>query len=76
MPPKINVTERERAVAATQALGSSLSSGTGEWPLLVRTQKADSFGRWLADIWVAVEGVGLHVNQKLLDDGYAVSFKK
>jgi micrococcal nuclease len=67
--------ERERAVAATQALTSMLSSGTGgDWPLLVRTQKADSFGRWLAEIWV--EGAGVNVNAKLLEGGYAVPFKK
>jgi len=75
--PELNskdITERERAVAATQALASMLTQGGGDWPLLVRTQKADSFGRWLADVWV--EGAGVHVNQKLLDDGYAVPFKR
>jgi micrococcal nuclease len=66
--------ERERAVAATQALTSMLSSGTGDWPLLVRTQKADSFGRWLAEIWV--ESSGLNVNADLLKGGYAVLFKR
>jgi len=66
--------ERERAVAATQALTSMLSSGTGDWPLLVRTQKSDSFGRWLAEIWV--EATGTNINTSLLLQGHAVPFKK
>lgn len=75
--PEMNATdlkERERAVAATQALVGMLSSGAGDWPLLVRTQKADSFGRWLAEIWV--EATGTSVNASLLLQGYAVPFKK
>jgi micrococcal nuclease len=66
--------ERERAVAAMQALTSMLAQGTGDWPLLIRTQKSDSFGRWLAEIWV--ENNSLHVNDALLAGGYAVPFKK
>ena len=69
-----DVKERERAVAATQALTSMLSSGAGDWPLLVRTQKSDSFGRWLAEIWV--EATGTNINTSLLLQGYAVPFKK
>lgn len=74
--PELHATdlkERERAVAAKQALTSMLSTD-GDWPLLVRTQKTDSFGRWLAEIWI--EGAGVNVNAKLLADGYAVPFKK
>ena len=67
--------ERERAVAATQALTGMLTgAGTGDWPLLVRTQKSDSFGRWLAEIWG--EGAVVNVNDALLAGGFAVPFKK
>ena len=69
-----DLTERERAVAATQALTSMLSQGGGDWPLLVRTQKSDAFGRWLAEIWI--ENNSLHVNDALLAGGFAVPFKK
>jgi len=69
-----DLAERERAVAATQALTSMLSQGGGDWPLLVRTQKSDAFGRWLAEIWI--ENNSLHVNDALLAGGFAVPFKK
>ena len=62
---------RERAVAAKQFLMSMLLIG-GDWPLIVQTAKSDSFGRWLADIWVA----GTHVNNALLEKGHAVPFKR
>lgn len=44
------------------------------WPCLVQTQKAksDSFGRWLADLWVRDdEGNEIHVNGELLEMGLA-----
>jgi len=69
-----DLAERERAVAATQALTGMLTAATGEWPLLVRTQKSDSFGRWLAEIWV--EATGTNINTSLLLQGHAVPFKK
>ena len=47
------------------------------WTCLVQTQKpkADSFGRWLADLWVKDDdGKEIHVNGELLDLGLAVPY--
>lgn len=47
------------------------------WPVLVQTQKpkSDSFGRWLADLWVKDdEGNEIHVNGELLEQGFAVPY--
>lgn len=41
------------------------------WPLLVRTEKADSFDRWLGDVWCQQEHC---LNADLLAGGWAVPF--
>lgn len=41
------------------------------WPLLIRTEKADSFDRWLADVWCQQEHC---LNADLLAGGWAVPF--
>jgi micrococcal nuclease len=67
--------ERVKAQAAKEFVTSKLSpvaAPTGEWPLLVKTSKADSFGRWLCELWVG----DLWINKALLDEGLAVPFKK
>lgn len=49
------------------------------WTCLVQTQKpkSDSFGRWLADLWVKDDaGVELHVNGELLDLGLATPYAR
>lgn len=40
--------------------------------ILIRTEKADSFGRFLAEVWLN----DLNVNDWLLKEGLAVSFRK
>lgn len=37
----------------------------------VQTHKPDKFGRWLATLWIAVEGGELNVNQVLIAEGLA-----
>lgn len=68
--------ERARAVLAHQCLIGMLSPSTvrTDWPLRMRTQKADSFGRWLADIWIAETGVS--VNGELLRLGHAGEYRR
>ena len=69
--------ERGRAVIAKQYLMQALKPGLSldmDWPLRVRTEKADSFGRWLADVWLADSGVS--VNGELLKLGHAVEYKR
>lgn len=43
-----------------------------EWPLVVQTVKADTFGRYLATVWRASDGRNL--NADLLASGHAVPF--
>lgn len=37
----------------------------------VQTHKPDKFGRWLATLWVSVDGGELNVNQVLVAEGLA-----
>lgn len=48
-------------------------AGDDGWPLLVRTEKADSFGRYLAEVWRRVDGESL--NAALLAAGHAVPYR-
>jgi endonuclease YncB( thermonuclease family) len=47
--------------------------GQTEWPLTIRTEKADSFGRYLADIFIDDE---VSLSQILLEEGHAVPYGK
>jgi len=53
---------------ATNRMKELLAPGYGK----IVTTKADSFGRWLVTIWV--KGMEESVNQKMLDDGFAVLY--
>lgn len=44
-----------------------------EWPLVIRTQKSDAFGRFLGTVWRVSDGVSL--NEALLAAGMAVPFR-
>lgn len=44
----------------------------GEWPLLLRTEKADAFGRYLAHVWRLSDG--LYINQAIIDAGHGVVY--
>lgn len=46
------------------------------WPLRIETQKADSFGRWLARIFFMADGKELSVAAELLREGLAVPYEK
>lgn len=62
---------RQRAAAATARL-RELVMVDGEWPLLVVTEKPDSFGRWLASVWVRRNGAeNLSVGKQLVIEGLA-----
>jgi len=67
----INAPERndEAGMAVTAHLRSLVAHG-GQ--TLFQTYKPfDKYGRFLADIYVD----GLHVNQQMIDDGYAVAYE-
>lgn len=59
--------ERQKAIAARnlvvdRALGKSV---------MIQTVKADSFGRYLAEVWID----GVNLNDELLRDGLAVEYR-
>ncbi len=60
------------AWVADHATHASAETGTtADWPLIVRTVKADSFGRWLGDVTCG----GSHsLNADLLSSGHATPF--
>ena len=72
--------ERVLAVAAKDQVTAWLkpSQATSvDWPLQVRTKKdTDSFGRWLAEITLDIDGLpSQSVGQKLLELKLAVPYK-
>jgi endonuclease YncB( thermonuclease family) len=78
--PEMNARDaatRARAVAATEFTTQWVAlhiqhSDDVEWPVNVRSQKADSFGRFLAHLEC---GQGHSLNQELLDAGHAIPFR-
>lgn len=46
------------------------------WPLRIETEKADSFGRWLARIFFMNDGREISVGAELLREGLAVPYEK
>lgn len=57
--------ERAKAAEATEAVEQWMSMKAG-WDLYVRTHKDDSFGRWLAEVFVvATNGLGEEKEQHL-----------
>lgn len=47
-----------------------------ERDVTVKTEKADGFGRYLAEIWYTVDGKEICLNQELLDRGLAELYRK
>ena len=64
----------ENAAAGTAATAFTRAwlaeANVGDWPFVVRTEKTDSFGRYLADIRRADTGASL--SEALLASGHAV----
>lgn len=50
------------------------AAGDGPWPLVVQTELADNFGRYLALLWRRTDGACL--NDDLLAAGLAVPYQK
>lgn len=65
---------REKAVAAKEFVAKWLDQhgSTDQWPLLIKTYKTDSFGRYLGDI----KKGGTSLKDDLLKTGLAVEYKK
>ena len=55
------------ALEATEFLKSTLLDGLSR----IETFKPDKFGRWLVDIYIAVDGGEMNVNQMMITEGLA-----
>ncbi len=49
-------------------------ANVGDWPLRVRTTRADNFGRYLADVWRVSDQ--RYLNDDLLSSGMAIPYKR
>lgn len=58
------------ALEATKFLKATLAEGVSR----IETFKPDKFGRWLADIHIAVDGGDMLVNQLMITEGFGVPY--
>lgn len=72
--PEVKGATRPAGLAAAGYVTSWLGAvpAGAEWPLIVRTAKSDTFGRWLATVWRSSDGACL--NEALLTSGHATVF--
>lgn len=74
--PEMKGETRESAIRAKSYLESLLKLRDGDF-ILVRTEKDDAFGRYLAElVVVGFDGQMLNVNQTMLDSGHAKPYTK
>lgn len=75
--PELRGDDRERGLVSRDAARGwmVIEMDHGEdWPLIIQTEKSDSFGRYLATVTSAETGESL--NQFLLDNHYADPYEK
>jgi len=65
--------EKRKALVATQYVQDLLAKNP---PLTIRTEKSDSFGRWLAEVWITNDDKKINLGEELLAKGLAVPYKK
>jgi micrococcal nuclease len=69
--------EKEAEKKAAKRSKEHVSDCIFQKDVRIRTHKADSFGRYLADVWFDLpQGGEVHLNQDLLDRGLAEVYKK
>lgn len=71
--PELHGASRAAGLAAKAYVEAWLAAAGGAaWPLVLRTEKSDEFGRYLGRVWRASDGACL--NDDLLSSGHAVPF--
>lgn len=70
--PECRGTTREAGRAATEFTRRWIAESPGVWPFVIKTVKADDFGRYLGALYRADTGESLSV--ALVDAGHAVPF--
>lgn len=68
--PELRGPSRAAGLAAAEATRQWLAGCVGEWPLLIHTERADAFGRYLAVVIDAATGASL--GDALLASGHAI----
>lgn len=71
--PEVRGVSKVAGDLATAYVRAWYAQAQGEWPLVVRTYKSDSFGRYLALCWRIIDGACL--NRDLLAAGHAVVYQ-
>ena len=67
---------RLKAIEGKNYVGA-LYQISGDWPITIRTEKADAFGRWLADVtFIDRDGRERNINHELLASGLGVPWKR
>ena len=62
--------DKAKKDAATARMVELLAGGVSR----VETFKPDKFGRWLADIYIAVDGGEMLTNQMMINEGFAIPY--
>lgn len=71
--PEMRGEERSAGIAAHfWVTGFFLTDTESKWPLIIRTEKSDVFGRFLAHVWRMEDGV--YLNSAIIEAGHGVSF--
>jgi micrococcal nuclease len=68
--PEIVGTEKTAGLAAKAGLEQLLKLGE----MRIETTKSDKYGRWLAKIYVMDGKEEVYVNQRMLDEGFALAY--
>lgn len=63
--------EKHRAYVAKARLGDLIPVGSD---VLIRTAKSGKYGRWLAEVYIEVDGELANVNDMMLAEGHAVPY--
>lgn len=66
--PEIRGSEREAGLEAKAWLSSQIPVGS---KVMIRTEKSDSFGRYIAEIFVTSDGESFNINDELVKVGHA-----
>lgn len=70
--PETNIRDNLAGLAAKEFVKGKLL----DKDVLLQSFKADSFGRWLCEIWYEENGQVININTELLEKGYAVEYIK
>lgn len=71
--PEVRGIEKQAGLEAKAYVEEILNKTTS--PLRVVSYKTGKYGRWLCDVYIMIDGEEIHLNQHLIDEGYAEVYK-